>query len=80
VKGMLKEVSDLVSRTLGLTVALTLSKSSLSDDESWGGVLLTTTDGRITCNNTLAYRASHCFNEQLPTIRYLLFHESGRPQ
>lgn len=60
----------------GKAVTLTISKqpgASLDDAESWGGVILRSRDGRIVCNNTLSYRARHCFAEQTPTVRYFLF-------
>jgi len=57
----------------GKAVSLTISKTSLDDAESWGGVILRSRDGRIVCNNTLAYRARHAFAEQTPSVRYFLF-------
>lgn len=58
----------------GKSVTLSLNKqSSLDDAEAWGGVVLRSCDGRIVCNNTLSYRARHCFAEQAPTVRYFLF-------
>ena len=38
-----------------------------------GGVILTNTDRRIVCINTIESRLSQCFEELLPEIRRLLF-------
>lgn len=54
-------------------VKVSISKEYLSKDEVWGGVVVSSVDGRIVCNNTLAHRAKTCFDEQLPTVRYYLF-------
>lgn len=42
---------------------------------SCGGVILTSLDKRIVCNNTLQFRLELCFEELLPQIRGLLFPE-----
>lgn len=41
-----------------------------------GGVILSTTNDRIVCNNTLKSRLDLCFEELLPHIRSLLFPHS----
>lgn len=51
---------------------LSLAKESLPES-AWGGLTVQTTDGRIVCDNTLAYRTKQCVGHQLPTIRYSLF-------
>ena len=38
-----------------------------------GGIVLTSMDKRIVCNNTLKFRLDLCFEELLPNIRRLLF-------
>jgi len=38
-----------------------------------GGVVLTSVDKRIVCNNTLQSRLDLCFEELLPQIRSILF-------
>ena len=58
-------------------ISLSVSRDYLQDDEAWGGVVLHSTDGRITCNNTLAYRTEHCFADQLPTVRFTLLNEDS---
>lgn len=69
----LKELEQWYLAQTGKTSSLSLSKEYLDDGESWGGVVLRSRDGRIVCNNTLSYRAHHCFAEQTPTVRYFLF-------
>lgn len=61
----------------GGSATLTVSKDFLDDGEAWGGVVLRSRDGRIVCNNTLSYRARHCFAEQTPTVRYYLFNSEA---
>lgn len=53
-------------------VTITVESADLVSEEAWGGVVFTSADGRITCNNTLSARFSHCFVEQMPRIRYAL--------
>jgi V-type H+-transporting ATPase subunit E len=76
-----KAIPDLqqwYERQTGRPVRVTISKEFLHDEESWGGVLLNSEDGRIVCNNTLSYRAATCFEEQLPTVRYMMFSEEAQ--
>jgi len=76
VRGMLAELEAAVAQKLGKKVSLKLDGgANLDDDEAWGGAILSGLNGRIVCNNTLSYRASNAFAEQLPTMRHLLFHE-----
>jgi len=78
VKGLLKSAEEAVAAANGKKVSISLAKNkSLSDEEDWGGVVLTTTDGRISCHNTLKYRAQAVIKEQLPTLRHALFHPQG---
>ena len=77
VKGLLSETEQWYSNNCGGRISITLSNESLDDDESWGGVVLKTLDGKITCNNTLAYRSESIFKEQLPSVRYALFNPEG---
>eukprot|EP01084_Bolivina_argentea_P144596 253645_1 len=77
VKGLLKETEQWYSNNCGGRISLSMSSESLDDDEAWGGVCLKTTDGKITCNNTLAYRSESIFKEQLPSVRYALFNPEG---
>lgn len=57
------------------------TKLTLKEDEflkpeeggECGGIILTNTNGRIVCNNTLKSRLDLCFEELLPHIRQLLF-------
>lgn len=57
----------------GKAISISIGKDYLDEKEAWGGVVLQSQDGRIVCNNTLSYRAQHCFAEQTPTVRYHLF-------
>lgn len=75
IKSFFAEAADAVLKATGKTVQFIIAKTSLTDEEDWGGVTLVSKDGKISCNNTLSYRARHAFTEQLPTIRYQLFHE-----
>ena len=76
-RALLKETETAYEKKTGKKVSLTLSKDSLDEEESWGGVVLKTLDGKIICNNALAYRAESVFKEQLPTVRYLLFNDEA---
>lgn len=77
VKSLIAEGVEAVKAAHGKQVTISVSKTSLIDD-AWGGVILVSADGKIVCNNTLSYRAHHAFHEQLPTIRYLLFHDQAQ--
>lgn len=78
VKGLLKQAEDAATASTGKPVKLTLSKDKLDDEESWGGVVLKSAGGhKVVCDNTLAARTSHCFAEQMPTVRHYLFHEKA---
>jgi V-type H+-transporting ATPase subunit E len=72
VSGLLKTVEDFVAQRTQKKISLTVSKQSLSDEDI-GGIRLTSLDGKIICDNTLATRLSHAFQEQLPAIRYKMF-------
>jgi V-type H+-transporting ATPase subunit E len=76
-KGLFAEAESAAKQQLGgKAVRLVLdSTGSLDDAEAWGGAVLTGLNGRIICNNTLASRTKHAFEEQLPTMRLLLFQE-----
>lgn len=54
---------------------LTLVDDYLTQEEGGdcGGVVLTSRDKRIVCNNTLKSRLDLCFEELLPQIRKVLF-------
>jgi V-type H+-transporting ATPase subunit E len=77
VQKAIKDVEAHYQKTTGKSASVTISKDSLVDEESWGGIILSSTDGRIVCNNTLSYRCDHAFKEQLPTIRFMLFNEKA---
>ncbi|CAJ1038148.1 putative ATP synthase [Leishmania braziliensis MHOM/BR/75/M2904] len=61
----------------GATISIQVNKCYLSTAEAWGGVVVKSTDGRVVCNNTFAYRTKACFNEHLPTVRYYLFNPNA---
>jgi V-type H+-transporting ATPase subunit E len=77
VKGLLPAAEQAVHQKTGLVVKLSIGKEPL-EDAAWGGVILTSTDGRIKCNNTLKSRTEHCFAEQLPTVRHFLFNDNAK--
>lgn len=77
VKKALPEAESWLQAQMKKTIKLTVAKDNLNDEESWGGVVLTSADGKIVCNNTLAYRMEHAFKEQLPTVRYQLFNDKA---
>jgi vacuolar-type H+-ATPase subunit E/Vma4 len=78
VKSLLKQAQDAAETATGKSVKLTLSKEKLDDETSWGGVTLKSAKGgKVVCDNTLAARLTHCFEEQLPTVRHYLFHEKA---
>lgn len=69
-----------VFKRAGVRVKLTVeSDNYLDTKEHWGGVRLLGMNKQITCENTLANRAKHVFDDQLPTIRYNMFHELAKP-
>lgn len=76
VKGLLKDAEAAVKKARGKTVTLTIAKENLTDAD-WGGMTLHSTDGKITNQNTLAYRMATVFTEQIPTLRHALFHPLG---
>lgn len=73
ISSLIPQVVDWYRNEMKETITLTVSDAALSKEEVWGGVLVSTPNGRIVCNNTLAHRAKTCFEEQLPTVRYHLF-------
>jgi V-type H+-transporting ATPase subunit E len=54
--------------------------SSLAPGGDCGGVILTSLDRRIVCNNTLQSRLDLCFEELLPQIRGILFPPVPEPE
>ncbi len=79
VKGMFSKTEAEVERITGRKVKLSLDTQNYLDDaKDWGGVVLVGFNGQITCENTLAIRAGHVFDEQLPTVRYLMFHDKAK--
>ncbi|CCW65633.1 unnamed protein product [Phytomonas sp. EM1] len=69
-------LSDLVSwyqTKTGSSISLQISNKYLNTEDAWGGVVVSSVDGRIICGNTLSYRAATSFEEQLPIIRFYLF-------
>jgi V-type H+-transporting ATPase subunit E len=77
IKGLIKQAESEYEKKTGKKATITVGKEVLDDNEAWGGVVMKTPDGKITCNNTLAYRSETCFKEQLPTVRYVLFNPEG---
>lgn len=78
VSGLLKNVSDWYRNQTKESITVTISPKYLIRDEAWGGVVVSSTDGRIVCNNTLSHRSKTAFEEQLPTVRYYLFNPEGK--
>lgn len=79
IKSMFKKTEAEVLRITGKRVTLSVDNSNfLNDEEDWGGVILVGFNGQITVPNTLAIRAQNVFEEQLPTVRYLMFEETAR--
>ena len=42
--------------------------------KSFGGLILTTEDGKIVCKNTLDIRCELAYQQNLPMLRKLMFH------
>ena len=78
VKTLLANAEQAAVSATGKPCTLSISADNLEDQVSWGGIMLTSADGKITCDNTLASRTSHCFAEQLPIVRHYLFNESAK--
>eukprot|EP00742_Colponemidia_sp_Colp-10_P021590 GILJ01025341.1.p1 GENE.GILJ01025341.1~~GILJ01025341.1.p1 ORF type:complete len:199 (-),score=32.33 GILJ01025341.1:81-620(-) len=78
VKSLLQSTCEWFQKTHGKEISITLEAGDLVSEEAWGGVVFTSADGRITCNNTLSARFSHCFVEQMPRIRYALLEEDSK--
>eukprot|EP00758_Cryptobia_borreli_P018978 Tbor_TRINITY_DN7726_c0_g1::TRINITY_DN7726_c0_g1_i1::g.12401::m.12401/K02150/ATPeV1E, ATP6E; V-type H+-transporting ATPase subunit E len=72
VKQLLPAAKESYMASTGKDIHISVSSEYLVDAEDWGGVIVQSADGRITCDNTLAVRMKHCFVEQLPRIRYNL--------
>jgi vacuolar-type H+-ATPase subunit E/Vma4 len=47
------------------------------NDSDIGGIYVTSNNGRIVCNNTLAARLEYSVQKLLPDIRFLLFEQGG---
>lgn len=77
IRKLLEDIQQWYQAKNGKPVKLSMDKAYLVDAEAWGGVVLRSTDGRIVCDNTLSYRATNVFVEQLPTVRYYLFNEAA---
>lgn len=78
VKGLFSEAQAHYEKTTGNKVSITLDSSKLKREDVWGGLVVRSADGRITCNNTLVARMSHCFQEQLPRIRFNLLNPDAK--
>ncbi len=72
VETMKKEASGDKEYSTKLTLVET-SYFTAEQGGDCGGVVLTSLDKRIVCNNTLASRLDLCFEELLPHIRRILF-------
>ncbi|ORC91495.1 putative ATP synthase [Trypanosoma theileri] len=73
VQGMLNELEQWYLTKTGKKISITLGQDHLDSEDAWGGVIVESRDGHIICNLTLSCRMKHCFEDQLPTIRYYLF-------
>eukprot|EP00658_Telonema_sp_P-2_P059183 TRINITY_DN4791_c0_g1_i5.p1 TRINITY_DN4791_c0_g1~~TRINITY_DN4791_c0_g1_i5.p1 ORF type:complete len:217 (+),score=105.81 TRINITY_DN4791_c0_g1_i5:26-676(+) len=78
VKALFSEAQAEYTKNTGNKVSITMSADKLNREETWGGVIVRSADGRITCNNTLVARMSHCFEEQLPRIRFNLLNPDAK--
>ncbi|ESL09120.1 ATP synthase [Trypanosoma rangeli SC58] len=77
VQGMLRDAEAWYEARAGERLRVTLSDDYLDAAEAWGGVIVTSQDGHIICNLTLACRMRNCFEDQLPAIRYYLFNAAA---
>ncbi|RNF00084.1 ATP synthase, partial [Trypanosoma conorhini] len=77
VRGMLREAEEWYAARAGARLRVTLSDDPLDAAEAWGGVVVTSQDGHIICNLTLACRTRNCFADQLPAVRYFLFNAAA---
>ena len=78
-KSLFKKAEAEVQRITGKKISLSVNTNEyLSDEEDWGGLILVGFNGQIVCQNTLAIRAKHVFEEQIPTVRHLMFQENAK--
>ncbi|KEG09052.1 putative ATP synthase [Trypanosoma grayi] len=73
VQSMTTELEHWYAEKVGTKITIKLSKEYLNSEDAWGGVIVESQNGRITCNMTLSCRMKNCFEDQLPAIRYYLF-------
>lgn len=77
VSQLLPEIARWYKDKTDKPITLRLDTDYLDTNEAWGGVVLVSLDGRIMCNNTLSYRTTTCFEQQLPIVRYYLFNKDA---
>lgn len=79
-EGIVKEVMGECLREFNsmceVQSTIEINKNNSLSEEDIGGVILTSLNGRIVCDNTLRARLSYCLQLLLPAIRSMLFQES----
>eukprot|EP00123_Amoebidium_parasiticum_P010677 comp20243_c0_seq1/m.25301 comp20243_c0_seq1/g.25301 ORF comp20243_c0_seq1/g.25301 comp20243_c0_seq1/m.25301 type:complete len:226 (-) comp20243_c0_seq1:367-1044(-) len=76
VKGLIPEVQGKYKEATGKDVKITLAQETLAENSS-GGVIVTSVDGRIRCEQTLEKRLDTIAQTMLPQIRIMLFGRSA---
>lgn len=75
VEGLISSAQQKASAALGKDVKIAMSNQSLSDSCA-GGVVVTTKDGRIRCDQTLENRLEFLADKLMPHIRRMLYGSS----
>ena len=78
VSEVIAECEDDFNQICEVKTKLTINKQNSLTEQDIGGVILTSLNGRIVCDNTLRARLTYCLELLLPDIRKMLFAESDQ--
>ncbi len=77
VKELAAQVQREFNETSSIQTKITVNERQFLNDSDIGGIYVTSNNGRIVCNNTLAARLEYSVQKLLPDIRFLLFEQGG---
>ena len=77
VKELANQVQREFNETSSIQTKITVNERQFLNDSDIGGIYVTSNNGRIVCNNTLAARLEYSVQKLLPDIRFLLFEQGG---